>query len=99
MSPSGASESYGDNHFMELYKKAGYQPNILFRSSDSESVLMMVAAEEGISILPSYVTNKLTDADNLVFVPLIGEGEYEQIIAVWMKDNQTPALKQFIERL
>ena len=53
MSPSGAAESYGDNHFMELYKKAGYQPNILFRSSDTESVLMMVAAEEGISILPS----------------------------------------------
>ena len=53
-----------------------------------ESILMMVAAEEGISILPSYITNKLTDADNLTFVPLIGEGEYEQIISVWKKDNQ-----------
>lgn len=99
MSPSGSPESYGDNHFLELYKQAGYQPNILFRSSDIESILMMVAAEEGISILPSYVTNKLTDADNLTFVPLIGEGEFEQIISVWRKDDQSPALRQFIERI
>ena len=99
MSPSGSPESYGDNHFLELYKQAGYQPNILFRFSDIESILMMVAAEEGISILPSYVTSKLTDADNLTFVPLIGEGEYEQILAVWRKDDRSPALRQFIDRI
>lgn len=99
MSPSGSPESYGDNHFLELYRQAGYQPNILFRSSDIESILMMVAAEEGISILPSYVTNKLTDADNLIFVPLIGKGEFEQIIAVWRKDDKSPALRHFIDRI
>ena len=99
MSPSGSPESYGDNHFLELYKQAGYQPNILFRSSDIESILMMVAAEERISILPSYVTSKLTDADNLTFIPLIGEGEFEQIFAVWKKEDESPALRQFIERI
>ncbi|MBQ8597263.1 MAG: LysR family transcriptional regulator [Lachnospiraceae bacterium] len=99
MSPSGSGESYGDNHFLELYKEAGYQPNILFRSSDTESILMMVAAEEGISILPSYITNKLADADNLVFVPLVGESEFEQIISVWKKDNLSPALRHFIDRI
>lgn len=99
MSPSGTGESYGDNHFLELYKQAGYQPNIIFRSSDTESILMMVAAEEGISILPSYITDKLHDADNLVFVPLIGDSEYEQIISVWKKTNTSPALRHFIERI
>lgn len=99
MSPSGAGESYGDNHFMELYRQAGYQPNILFRSSDTESILLMVSAEEGISIMPSYLTNTLTDAKNLVFVPLIGEGEFEQIVSVWRKDNQSPALRHFIEQI
>jgi len=97
MSPSASGESYGDNHFMELYRQAGYQPNILFRSSDAESILMMVAAEQGISILPAHLTSKLTDAENLVFVPLTGEGEYEQIISVWQKENQSPALKHFLE--
>lgn len=35
MSPSGSPESYGDNHFLEMYREAGYRPNILFRSSDT----------------------------------------------------------------
>ena len=83
MSPSDADDSYGDAFFMQLYKSAGYKPNILFRSSDTESILMMVAAEEGISILPDYCTDKLYHADNLVFVPLVGEGEEEEIIAAY----------------
>lgn len=99
MSPSATSDNYGDNHFLELYKLAGYQPNIIFRSSDTESILMMVAAEEGISILPSHLTNRLKGSDNLVFVPLVGDGEFEQIIAVWKRENQTPALRYFIERI
>lgn len=99
MSPSDADDSYGDAFFMQLYKSAGYKPNILFRSSDTESVLMMVAAEEGISILPDYCTDKLYHADNLVFVPLVGEGEEEEIIAAWLKDNQNPALEHFLTDL
>ena len=82
---------------MELYRQAGYQPNILFRSSDAESILMMVAAEQGISILPSYLTSKLTDAENMVFIPLTGEDEFEQIISVWKSDNQSPALNHFLK--
>ncbi|MDO5786083.1 MAG: LysR family transcriptional regulator [Eubacteriales bacterium] len=99
MTPSSTGESFGDNHFLDLYRLAGYQPNILFRSNDTESILMMVAAEEGISILPSYVTSKLTDADNLVFVPLTGKGEYEQILAVWKSEDKSPALRHFIQRI
>ena len=99
MSPSDADDSYGDAFFMQLYKSAGYKPNILFRSSDTESILMMVAAEEGISILPDYCTDKLYHADNLVFVPLVGEGEEEEIIAAWLKDNQNPALEHFLTDL
>lgn len=97
MSPSGSAESYGDDHFIELYRQAGYVPNILFRSSDTESILMMVAAEQGVSILPATVTDKLKDAENLTFLPLIGEAEFEQIIAVWKKTNQSSALRHFIE--
>ena len=46
MSPSATGDSYGDSYFMALYRQAGYQPNILLRSNDVESILMMVAAEE-----------------------------------------------------
>ena len=99
MTPSSTGNSFGDAYFMQLYQKAGYQPNILLRSNDIESILMMVAAEEGISILPAYCTNKLTNADNLTFIPLVGEEEKEDILAVWRKDNTSVPLTHFLESL
>lgn len=99
MSPDAADDSYGDTLFMQLYNQAGYKPNILFRSSDAESVLMMVAAEEGVSILPDYCTDKLYNADNLVFVPLTGEGEEEEVIAAWQRGSTNPALPRFLHLL
>ena len=99
MSPSATGDSYGDSYFMALYRQAGYQPNILLRSNDVESILMMVAAEEGISILPAYCTDKLTDADNLAFVPLVGAEESEEILAVWCKADESRPLRHFIRRL
>lgn len=60
---------------------------------------MMVAAEEGISILPDYCTDKLYHADNLVFIPLVGAGEEEEIIAAWQTENANPALYRFLADL
>lgn len=97
MAPDGNGESIGDKRFFSLYEKAGYYPNIIFRTSDIESILMMIAAEEGISIMPSYVTDKLVNADNLIFIPLVGSGEEEEIIAVWRKEKTLP-LQHFLER-
>ena len=99
MSPSADIESYGDAFYMELYRKAGYKPNILFRSSDADSILMMVASEEGISILPEYCTTKLNHSDNLRFVPLEGEQEVEEIVAVWRRDNRNPALGRYLQSI
>lgn len=99
MTPSSTGESVGDLRFYEKYEEAGYQPNILFRSNDVESILMMIAAEEGISILPAYVTQKLVNAENLVFVPLLGKGEVVEIIAAWKKGTGNALLQGFTELL
>ncbi|MBE5972422.1 MAG: LysR family transcriptional regulator [Lachnoclostridium sp.] len=99
MSPSGTGDSLGDEYFIKLYQNAGYYPNILLRSDDVESILMMVSAEEGISILPASCIRRLSDVDNLVFVPLLGENETEEILSVWRKDNDSPLLKKFLELL
>lgn len=99
MSPSDAQDSFGDAFFMNLYQLAEFKPNIVFRSSDTESILIMVAAEEGVSILPDYCTKKLTNADNLVFIPLEGEREIEEITVLWSKNNSNPALPQLIQHL
>ena len=99
MTPSSTGDTTADEFFIHLYQKAGYTPNILMRSNDVESILMMVAAEEGISILPTSCMRHLSDADNLVFVPLEGEEEVEEILAFWRKDNDSPSLRHFLERM
>ena len=99
VSPSDDFESYGDAVYIRLYQESGFVPNIIYRSSDLESVLTMVAAEEGISILPEYFTSKLIGADNLVFVPLSGEKEHEEIDAIWRTDNQNPLLSAWVSEI
>ncbi len=99
MTPSSTGDTTADEFFIHLYQKAGYTPNILMRSNDVESILMMVAAEEGISILPVSCVRHLSEADNLVFVPLEGEEEVEEIQAFWRKDNESPSLRHFLEGL
>ena len=87
MTPSGNENSLGDAHYIQLYEKAGFHPKNMLKSNDLESVLIMVAAEQGISVLPSYCVEKLNNADNLVFITLEGEEEYEDIYMMW-KENQ-----------
>lgn len=99
MSPSGTGDSFGDAHYIRLYQQAGYQPNILLRSNDMESILMMVAAEEGISIVPEYTHTWNVGTENVVFVPLSGEGETEEILIAWRKNDDNPALEHFIQML
>ena len=96
MTPSSTGDSVSDLRFYEMYERAGYHPDIFFRSNDVESILMMVSAEEGISIIPAYVTQKLTNADNLIFIPLIGDEEVVEIIAAWKKASGNLALQQFL---
>ena len=96
MTPSSTGDSVSDLRFYEMYEQAGYHPDIFFRSNDVESILMLVSIEEGISIIPSYVTHKLTNAENLVFIPLIGEEEVVEIIAAWKRSSGNLALQQFL---
>ena len=99
MTHSRDADSIGDRHFYELYYKAGYKPNITFRSNDMESILMMVAAGEGISVLPGYVTEKLDNADNIIFIPLVGDEENVEIIVAWINEEKNPVLLRFAEFL
>lgn len=99
MSPGRAGVSRRDALFEERYLQAGYRPDIIAHSGDAESVLMMVDAEEGISILPDYITGKLTDTENLVFLPLEGDRELETIYCAWRRADSNPALHRFMSEV
>ena len=99
MSPSGTGDSFGDAFYIRLYQQAGYQPNIILRSNDMESILMMVAAEEGISIVPEYSHPWDVGTENVVFVPLAGESETQEILIAWRKNDDNPAIRHFVKSL
>ena len=56
----------------------------------------MVAAEEGNTAQPSYSVEKLTNADHLIFVPLQGEDEYEDIDMFWKRGQNNAVLQCFL---
>ena len=68
-------------------------------SSDIESALMMVSAEVAVTILPAYCRHMMSDLDNVIFIPLHGEEEHEEILAAWRRNDDNPALRHFIELL
>ena len=97
MSPSGSGDSFGDAYYMQLYEKAGFKPKILIKSNDIESLLIMVAAEEGVAILPAYSVAKLTNADHLIFLPMYAADEHEDIFMLWKQTHHNAALQCFLE--
>lgn len=97
MSPSNDGYSMGDSYYVQLYRYAGYDPDIILRTSDMESVIMMIEAQVGISILPEYCTNKRIGSEDIIYIPLEGESEIEEIIAVWKKDNTSPVFSTFTQ--
>ena len=88
-----------DDSYIRLYQEAGYEPNIIYYTDDIDSILMMVAAEEGISVMPTYITRKLYHTEGIVCVPLRGEQEYAAILAVWKADRANQRLQEFKEYL
>lgn len=81
---------------MDRYIELGFIPNIVYESSDIETMLIMISVGMGISILPEYTTSILKNNLNLVYIPLIDENEYIEIYAFWKKNNSNPALEKFL---
>ena len=94
LTPSSTGYSFADTHYINLYQEAGYQPDIVMRSRDLPSVLMMVALEQGIALIPSYCMKQIILYDNLVAIPMTGNDEY--MLAGWRTDNENPALECFL---
>jgi len=93
------SNSLQDDAYLRLYRKAGYEPDIVHCTDDAESILMMVAAEEGISIMPSYITRILPHTDGLVRVVMRGEEEKAVIMAAWNEQRPQKLLTDFLTYL
>lgn len=96
LAPSG---SYLMDAYLQRYIDAGFQPKVIFHTDDIDSILMMVAAEEGISVMPQYITRKINGLEGIHCIPLVGTGENASVVAVWRTDSDSKVLQAFIDKI
>lgn len=65
--------------------------------ADIESILLMVSANMGIAILPSYCVRYLNQSQHLMIISLEDMSEYVNIAAIWSKENLNPALPRLTD--
>ncbi|WP_342041610.1 LysR family transcriptional regulator [Bacillus sp. OTU2372] len=82
----------GFKHIFELFTKNGFSPNIVQECSQFETVLLMVEAGIGISILPVAMQNP---PSTLRFNELEEYVEDIDFIIAWNKNNQNPLVPLF----
>lgn len=83
----------------EMFVRSGFLPKVVGSSSDMETLFLMIAAGIGVSIMPESAIKYVKQSNDLVFVPLEGEHEKIDVVALWKKENTNPALAKFLEML
>lgn len=84
--PSGAG---GRDLFIEACERAGFEPHVVFESDDRETILGLVAAGVGITILPR-LTARHSRIDGPVMVDGLKPRLVRQIGVVWNPNRYLP---------
>lgn len=101
MQPKGRSKDQMEESVL-IYERGGYIPHVVEVEGDQETLLLMVAAGMGISILPEYITRPYQNDKNLKFLPLImedGSADTLNLEVSWNSGNANPAVEQFLNIL
>jgi len=81
-----------DSIIISSFREDGYQPDIIDKIEDVETILMMVGLQMGISILPSYITLPTSNDRRIVAIPYEPDVRVDYA-AVCLDKNQNPALE------
>lgn len=79
----------------DKYAESGFIPKINGRSTDAETLMVLVAAGIGITILPESIVRAFSNTSDLSFVPLEGEHEHVDIMAIWKDNSMNPVTDVF----
>ena len=89
-----------DRVIISSFLKDGYQPNIVDKIEDVETIMMMVGVQMGISILPSYIILPGSNDRRIVAIPYESDVRVDYA-AICLEDSPNPALekiKQFLKK-
>jgi DNA-binding transcriptional LysR family regulator len=79
---------------LELCLQAKFEPKVVQVATETRSVVGLVGAGIGISIVPSSVQRMAIS--NVVYRRLRGVRSYAEMVMVWRKDGETPVVSQFL---
>lgn len=88
------SPAYYD-HIMGICAEAGFQPSTRIAAAQSTSIVALVAAGQGVSLMPESVSK--AGIRGAVFVPLRGVGRQPSSFMAWNPQRDVPGLKSLIE--
>lgn len=84
--PKGAG---GREMFVESCRQAGFDPKVSFESEDRETILGLVAAGVGITIIPRFIAHH-TRVDGPVTVDIIEPRLQREVGVVWRRNRYLP---------
>ena len=85
-----------------IYKRGGFLPDIAAMESEPETLLLMISAGMGISILPEYIIRPYVKDRDLAVLPLVTDGGIAETVdfsVMWKENNINPALQSFLSVL
>ncbi len=85
-----------------IYERGGYLPNVVAVERDPESLLMMISAGLGISIVPEYVIHNQYRNEELKILPMLKSDKTAETVdfhASWSKHSTNSAVERLVEML
>jgi DNA-binding transcriptional LysR family regulator len=83
------------NQVFSACLKAGFSPTVVSEPDLLQTILILVDAEVGISIVPSCVADM--KHTGVTLLPLAERMEPNPVVLVWSKNEECPSLKSFID--
>ena len=93
-----AAKKYG-SIIPDKFGESGFIPKVVARSSDAETLMILVSAGIGITILPESIVRTLGPSTDLSIIPLEGEHEHVDVLAIWKSDSANPVTQVFCDFL
>ena len=81
---------------LEICERMGFRPDIMHEANNVHSILQLIEAGLGVSILPSSLKQQYSNL-NLSFIPLNHIPINTEVVLAYKPGNRNPVLKWFIE--
>ncbi len=99
MQPSARSRDEMEE-MLWVYQRGGFLPQVVAVEKEPEAIMLMVALEIGVSLLPEYVIRPYMKNEEMTILPVMksdGNAETLNFEMVWAAGNTNPSVENLLE--